>query len=107
VLISHKHALEAEMEAIKAAHVQHLEELRREVNDPYFRDTMLAPTHPNAQLMQRAEDSSFRKVERLTALLMKLKGKGEAAYPAHNENEGISHDVIENKGGQGDIPRCA
>ncbi|MGA2987440.1 MAG: hypothetical protein ABSG32_26895 [Terriglobia bacterium] len=40
---------------------------------PYERAAEIAPTHPNAALMQRMEDSSFRQVWRTTNLLLKIK----------------------------------
>ena len=90
--------LEAEMEARKVAHAQELKEFEYTTNR-YYRDTLLAPTHPQAQLMLRSEDSNFRKVERLTTMLMKIKAKTPpAGAAAHSQNEGKSHDVDENKG---------
>ncbi|MGO9272290.1 MAG: hypothetical protein ACLQOO_19015, partial [Terriglobia bacterium] len=65
----------------------------------YYRATLLAPTHPQAQLMLRSEDSNFRKVERLTSMLMKIRAKTPPPIPTtHTQNEGESHDVDENKG---------
>ena len=90
--------LEAEMEVLKVALGQQIEELRQEGSDPYLRDTLKAPTHPQAELMLRAENSSFRKVERLTTLLLHIRQRGASAYTPHTKNEGISHDVDENKG---------
>ena len=40
---------------------------------PYERAAEIAPTHPNARLMRRMQDSNFREVRRLTNLLLKLK----------------------------------
>jgi len=39
----------------------------------YERAAEIAPTHPNARLMRRMQDSNFREVRRLTNLLLKLK----------------------------------
>jgi hypothetical protein len=39
---------------------------------PYERAAEIAPTHPNARLMRRMQDSNFREVRRLTNLLLKL-----------------------------------
>jgi len=90
--------LEAEMEARKVAHAQELKEFEY-TTDRYYRATLLAPTHPQAQLMLRSEDSNFRKVERLTTMLMKLKAKTPpAGAGGYTQNEGESHDVDENKG---------
>jgi hypothetical protein len=92
--------LEAEIEALKAAHASRLEVLRQESSDPYLRETMMAPTHPQAELMQRAKSANLQVVERLTNLLLKIRGKGPAAYAANIKNEGASHDLTENKGGE-------
>jgi len=90
--------LEAEMEARKLTHAQELKEFEYTAN-PYYRDTLLAPTHPQAHLMLRSEDSNFRKVERLTTMLMKLRAKTpHPSAAAHTQYEGESHDVDENKG---------
>jgi hypothetical protein len=40
---------------------------------PYERAAEIAPTHPNALLMRRTQDSCFREVRRVTNLLLKLK----------------------------------
>ena len=40
---------------------------------PFERAAEIAPTHPNAALMQRMQDSSFREVWRLSNLLLKIK----------------------------------
>jgi hypothetical protein len=40
---------------------------------PYERAAEIAPTHRNATLMRRMEDSNFRQVSRLTSLLMRMK----------------------------------
>jgi hypothetical protein len=40
---------------------------------PYERAAEIAPTHPNALLMRRTQDSYFREVRRVTNLLLKLK----------------------------------
>ena len=40
---------------------------------PYERAAEIAPTHPNARLMRRMQDSNFREVRRVTKLLLKLK----------------------------------
>jgi hypothetical protein len=90
--------LEAEMEARKVAHEQELKDLADTAN-PYYRTTLLAPTHPQAQLMLRSEDSNFRRVERLTNMLLRIRAKTPPPTPAtHTQYEGESHDVDENKG---------
>jgi len=40
---------------------------------PYERAAEIAPTHPNALIMRRTQDSYFREVRRVTNLLLKLK----------------------------------
>jgi hypothetical protein len=90
--------LEEEMEARKVRLAQELKEFERATN-PYYRETLLAPAHPHAQLMLRSEDSNFRKVERLTTMLMKIRAKTPPPRPVTpTQNEGESHDVDENKG---------
>jgi hypothetical protein len=64
---------------------------------PYYRDSAIAPDSPRASGVYRTEDSAFRQMMRLTDLLLKLKG-GVREAPKKIKNEGISHDVDENKG---------
>ncbi len=45
----------------------------REGPSPYERAAEIAPTHPNARLMRRMQDSNLREVRRLTNLLLKIK----------------------------------
>ena len=62
---------------------------------PYERAAEIAPTHPNARLMRRMQDSNFREVRRLTNLLLKLKRqqrKMDALEPDH-ENDASSNTV--------------
>jgi hypothetical protein len=40
---------------------------------PYERAAEIAPTHADARLMRRMQDSNFREVRRVTNLLLKLK----------------------------------
>ena len=40
---------------------------------PYERAAEIAPTHPNARLMRRMQDSNFREVRRVTTLLLEIK----------------------------------
>lgn len=104
------------IDSLKADHAREREELLQ-TTAPYYRDAMMAPRKRGA-LMVRMEDSSFRQIERLTNLLMKLKDMHAAGEPvvaasgrvgdklkppgkaggATSQDEGISHDVIENKG---------
>ncbi|MGD1155033.1 MAG: hypothetical protein ABSA41_04325 [Terriglobia bacterium] len=63
---------------------------------PYERAAEIAPTHRNATLMRRMEDSNFRQVARVTSLLMKMK-RQERQIEAL-ENSAVLHDVPETKG---------
>jgi hypothetical protein len=40
---------------------------------PYERAAETAPTHPNARLSRRMQDSNFREVRKVTGLLLKIK----------------------------------
>jgi len=40
---------------------------------PYERAAEIAPTHPNALIMRRTQDSCFREIRRVTNLLLKIK----------------------------------
>ncbi|MGO8788220.1 MAG: hypothetical protein ACLQVL_12675 [Terriglobia bacterium] len=40
---------------------------------PYERAAEIAPTHPDARLMRRMQDSNFREIRRVTNLLLKIK----------------------------------
>jgi hypothetical protein len=54
----------------------------------YERAAEIAPTHPNARLMRRMQDSNFREVRRVTNLLLKIKRyerKMEASRPKEAE----------------------
>jgi hypothetical protein len=67
------------------------EELRKGPS-PYERAAEIAPTHPNARLMRRMQDSNFREVRRLTNLLLKLKRnqrKMEALEEEETAVEGV------------------
>ncbi len=109
--------LREEIDSLKAEHAREREELL-ETTSPYYRDAMMSPLARGA-LMVRMEESSFRQIERLTNLLWKLQDKDAAGEPvtaaskqldsrrasrhsepalgATNQDEGISHDLIENK----------
>jgi hypothetical protein len=54
---------------------QHHELLRQSVAGPsaHERAAEIAPTHPNAALMQRIEDSNFRQASRMASLFIRLK----------------------------------
>jgi len=112
--------LSQEVQAFKEARSERGDELV-ETTSPYYRDMMMAPFHSRAALMARMEESSFRQVERITNLLFKLQANAEragytlptrihepmlklerlteaAASDPYSQNEGTSHDVVENKG---------
>ena len=58
---------------------------------PFERAAEIAPTHPNARLMRRMQDSNFREVRRITNLLLKLKRnqRRTEAWEGANEVEGV------------------
>jgi hypothetical protein len=112
--------LSQEVQAFKEARSERGDELL-ETTSPYYRATMMTPMFSRAALAARMEDSSFRQVERITNLLIKLRAnvrragetpaprmhelildfkrqKEAAAGDPDNQNEGTSYDVIENKG---------
>jgi len=64
--------LTRQMEACAARRKTLLKESVKEPS-PYERAAEIAPTHPNAQLMQKMQDSNLREVRRLTNLLLKIK----------------------------------
>ena len=61
---------------------------------PYERAAEIAPAHPNAVLMRRMEDSSFRQVWRITNLLLKI--KRQARESEREENSAQPLKVHEN-----------
>ncbi len=63
-----------------------------EPTSPYERDAMLVPDHPQAALMLRMEESSFRQMWRLTNLLLRIKGQAQGVAPPRNE--GPSQHVL-------------
>ena len=63
---------------------------------PYERAAEIAPTHPNARLMRRMQDSNLREARRLTNLLLRIK-RYERQMGAL-ENTASCHDVPEKKG---------
>jgi len=71
--------LREEIDSLKADRAREREELL-ESTSPYYRDAMMAPQWRGA-LMVRMEESTFRQIERLTNLLMKLKDKGAGGKP--------------------------
>jgi hypothetical protein len=62
---------------------------------PYERAAEIAPTHPNARVMRRMQDSNLREVRRLTALLLRIK-RYERQMVALEKTVPF-HDVSENK----------
>jgi hypothetical protein len=66
---------------------------------PYERAAEIAPTHRNATLMRRMEDSNFRQVARVTSLLMRMKRQERQTEAL--ENTAVPHDVPETKGVSG------
>jgi hypothetical protein len=69
---------------------------------PYERAAEIAPTHPNARLMRRMQDSNLKEVRRLTNLLLKIK-----RYERQKEDSEETHpfqDVSETKGVSGNRP---
>jgi hypothetical protein len=63
---------------------------------PYERAAEIAPTHPDARLMRRMQDSNLREVRRLTALLLKIK-RYERQMDALEKSAALQ-DVLETKG---------
>jgi hypothetical protein len=97
------------LENILTRHVEICEEQRKAVlkdslkgPSPYERAAEIAPTHPNARLMRRMQDSNFREVRRTTNLLLKLKRhelRMEALGGKGAEKQGrVSRDILENEG---------
>jgi hypothetical protein len=64
--------LRRQVESCEAQRKAAREELRQGPS-PYERAAEIAPTHPNARLMRRMQDSNFREVRRVTKMLLKLK----------------------------------
>jgi hypothetical protein len=115
--------LSQEAQVFKEARSNRGDELLQ-TTSPHYRATMMVPFHSRAALIARMEDSSFRQVERITKLLTKLKAtpakrvgktlshgiykpvwtierqEGAAANHPDSQNEGISKEVVENKGRQ-------
>jgi hypothetical protein len=60
---------------------------------PYERAAEIAPTHPNARVMRRMQDSNLREVRRLTNLLLRIK-RYERQMQALEKTAAL-HDVSE------------
>jgi hypothetical protein len=86
--------LRRQVELCQAQRVDNLRECVKGPS-PYERAAEIAPNHPNARLMQRMDDASFREVWRITNMLMKIQGKGGGARNSRKRRE--SHDVYDNK----------
>jgi hypothetical protein len=78
---------------------------------PPFRDSMLAPKHPQAALLVRLGASDLRQLRFVSALLMRLKAEGRR--PAEGVEapkvSGYPTISLKSKGLKmqfGDIPRC-
>ena len=114
--------LSQEVQAFKEARSERGDELL-ETTSPYYRAAMMTPMFSPAALAVRMEDSSFRQVERITNLLIKLQANAQragetltpsihepnlefrrqkeaAASDADSQNKGTSYDIVENKGRQ-------
>jgi hypothetical protein len=66
------------------------------IRSPENLAALMMPTSENGLLMQRMEDSTLRRLERLTHTLMRVRQGG--LTPKDTKNEGGSGDVYENKG---------
>ena len=62
---------------------------------PYERAAEIAPTHPNARVMRRMQDTNLREVRRLTNLLLRIK-RYERQTEALEKTTAL-HDVLETK----------
>ncbi|MGD0222392.1 MAG: hypothetical protein ABSF71_08635 [Terriglobia bacterium] len=59
---------------------------------PYERAAEIAPTHPNARLMRRMQDSNFREIRRVTNLLLKLK-RHQRKMEALGQDDERGHEI--------------
>jgi hypothetical protein len=55
---------------------------------PYERDALLVPDHPQAALMMRMEESTFRQIWRLTNLHIRLKGQEKKVVTSDQQERG-------------------
>jgi hypothetical protein len=104
------------LENILTRHMEICEEQRKAIlkdslkgPSPYERAAEIAPTHPNARLMRRMQDSCFREARRVTNLLLKLKRhelRMEGLRKRAEKQAPVSRDVSENKrvNGRGSKP---
>ncbi len=92
-----------EIEAQQVAYRQQRDRRAREIT-PAGLDAAMAPNDPRADFMLRSEAAAFRQVKEITAMLLRFQerrrpGRPEQAAPDPEvENDGKSHDVVENKG---------
>jgi len=96
------------LENILTRYVEICEEQRKAIlkesvkgPSPYERAAEIAPTHPNAGLMRRMQNSAFREVRRVTNLLLKLKRhelRMEALAQRAEKQGRVSRDILENEG---------
>jgi hypothetical protein len=87
--------LRRQVESCEAQRKAAREELRKGPS-PYERAAEIAPTHPNARLMRRMQDSNFREVRRVTNMLLKLKRhelKVKALEP-NDDNDGSAANTM-------------
>ena len=81
--------LSQEVQVFKEARSERGDELLQTAS-PHYRAAMMTPMHLRAALVARMEDSSFRQVERITNLLIKLK-----AGPPQRAGETIAGKIHE------------
>ena len=60
---------------------------------PYERAAEIVPTHPDARLMRRMQDSNFREIRRVTNLLLKLK-RHQRKMEALGENDDDGREAL-------------
>ena len=80
--------------------------LKESVTGPsaYERAAEIAPTHPDARVMRRMQDSNLREVRRLTNLLLKIKGYERKMQAL--EEAAPFQDVLETKEVRSLAPEC-
>ena len=96
------------LENILTRYVEICEEQRKAIlkesvkgPSPYERAAEIAPTHPNAGLMRRMQNSAFREVRRVTNLLLKLKRHERRMESSANRAEKhgrVSRDASQKNG---------
>jgi hypothetical protein len=93
-----KSLLMEEIKALQAARDGERESLLK-TNAPCFRDSAIARSKPEAEVLLRREDATFRQIGRMTDLLLKLKREDwhRQNKKMNMQNEGESHDIVDNK----------